>query len=551
MKSLSAILTALLLSVSVFSQSPQNMSYQAVIRDASNNLVTNHVIGIRISILQGSISGTVVYTEPQTTNTNENGLISIEIGSGIGFDAINWSNNSYFIKTEIDPTGGTSYTITGISQLLSVPFALYAKTAGNGFSGNYDDLTNKPILFNGTWADISGKPTTTGGYGITNAMTTLHPANAITQSNITNWETAYGWGNHAGLYRSISYVPTWGEITGKPSGNNKGDMQYWDGSAWVMVPAGQPGQFLQLSSSNVPGWSGAAFSTITTATVSSISTTSATCGGNVVNNGGAIVTAYGICWNTSENPTISNNKTTDGSGTGTFTSSVTGLTPGTTYYLRAYASNSAGTAYGNEVSFTTTSIVNYSSHTISIDGINDFVVADEQFNSTSTGYNAYFAWDANYFYIGYKGTDIGISSSSRWLAIYLDGTPGTTTGMTLNTQTPTLPFVSKYLFLWRTSNDFFGSWVYNGSSWSGPTAVSISDYNKSNNYIEMRISRASLGNPSKVKVHLNMLNEAPGSEWTYGGVPGNSFNDSYNPGFLHYYQFDFTNTIKPVDYVPQ
>jgi len=551
MKSISAILTALLLSVSVFSQSPQKMSYQAIIRDGSNNLVTNHVIGIRISILQGSISGTVVYTEPQTTNTNENGLISIEMGSGIGFDAINWSNNSYFIKTEIDPAGGSNYTITGTSQLLSVPFALYAKTAGNGFSGNYDDLANKPLLFNGTWSGISGKPTTTGGYGITNAMTTLHPANAITQSNITNWETAYGWGNHSGLYRAISYVPTWGEITGKPAGNNKGDMLYWDGSAWLIVAAGQPGQFLQLSPSNIPEWSGAAFSTITTATITSITTTTATCGGNVVNNGGASVTAFGVCWNTSANPTIANNKTTDGSGTGTFTSSITGLTPGTTYYLRSYASNSAGTAYGNEISFTTTSIVNYSPHTISLDGINDFVAADEQFSTTSTGYYAYFAWDANYFYIGYKGTDIGISNSSKWLIIYLDGTPGTTTGMTLNTQTPSLPFASKYLFMWRTSNDFFGSWIYNGSSWSSPSAVSVSDYNKSNDYIEMRISRASIGNPSKLKVHLNMLNEAAGSEWTYGGVPGTSFNDGYKPGFLHYYQFDFANTIKPKDYVPQ
>ena len=94
--------------------------------------------------------------------------------------------------------------------------------------------------------------------------------------------------------------------------------------------------------------------TVTTNTVSSITTTSATCGGNVISDGGTTVTARGVCWSTSQNPTVSNSHTTNGSGTGSFISSLTGLTANTTYYVRAYATNSAGTAYGNEVSFTTT-----------------------------------------------------------------------------------------------------------------------------------------------------------------------------------------------------
>ena len=93
--------------------------------------------------------------------------------------------------------------------------------------------------------------------------------------------------------------------------------------------------------------------TVTTNPVTNITQTSATCGGNVTSDGGANVTARGVCWSTNPNPTIGNAHTSDGTGTGTFISSITGLSPNTTYYVRAYATNSAGTAYGNEVSFTT------------------------------------------------------------------------------------------------------------------------------------------------------------------------------------------------------
>ena len=92
---------------------------------------------------------------------------------------------------------------------------------------------------------------------------------------------------------------------------------------------------------------------ITTTSVSSITTNSAKSGGNISNDGGSAITAYGVCWSSSANPMVDDNKTTDGSGTGTFTSSITGLTDLTTYYVRAYAINSVGTAYGNEISFTT------------------------------------------------------------------------------------------------------------------------------------------------------------------------------------------------------
>lgn len=131
MKRIHSIITFVFVTVCVFAQSPEKMSYQAVIRNSSDQLITNKVIGMQISILQGSASGEAVYSETQTPTTNANGLISIEIGGGTGFDTINWSNGSYFIKTETDPAGGTNYTITGTSQLLSVPYAMHAKTADN------------------------------------------------------------------------------------------------------------------------------------------------------------------------------------------------------------------------------------------------------------------------------------------------------------------------------------------------------------------------------------------------------------------------------------
>jgi hypothetical protein len=136
-----------------FAQAPQKMSYQAVIRNASNALVTNASVGMRVSVLQGTATGAPVYVETQTVTTNTNGLVTLEIGTGTvvsgTFSTISWGTNSYYIKTETDPTGGSNYTIVGTSQLASVPYALFAANGG-GASTNSWTVSGTNISNNNT-----------------------------------------------------------------------------------------------------------------------------------------------------------------------------------------------------------------------------------------------------------------------------------------------------------------------------------------------------------------------------------------------------------------
>lgn len=123
----------------VFAQSPHTFSYQSVVHTSAGKVLQNQAVGMRISILQGSIDGTVVYTETHTPSTNANGLVSIEVGNGTvsagDFATIDWPNGPYFIKAETDLTGTTNYSHTDVVQLLSVPYALYAGQSGSSSLG--------------------------------------------------------------------------------------------------------------------------------------------------------------------------------------------------------------------------------------------------------------------------------------------------------------------------------------------------------------------------------------------------------------------------------
>jgi len=135
--------------------------------------------------------------------------------------------------------------------------------------------------------------------------------------------------------------------------NNAGDIQYWDGTNWVIIPIGSSGQVLQINSSGIPTWSSVNSPTLTTKSITSITSISAASGGIILNDGGTPVLAYGVCWAIATGPTIADSFTTDGAGIGVFSSNITGITTATIYYVRAYATTVNGTTYGNELNFTT------------------------------------------------------------------------------------------------------------------------------------------------------------------------------------------------------
>ena len=224
MRKLLSILTAVLLTATLWAQSPDKMTYQSVIRNADDMLVANQTVGMQISILQGSSTGTSFYTETQTPTTNANGLVSLEIGDGTvvsgNFATIDWANGPYYIKTETDPNGGTNYTITGTSQLLSVPYALHANEVD-------------PTVLQGT------------------------QTGQIQYWNGTEWETVPV-GNEGAALQLVNGVPTWvgGTANTVPDAPVIGTATAGDGQASVpyTAPADNGGSaILSYTATSNPG----------------------------------------------------------------------------------------------------------------------------------------------------------------------------------------------------------------------------------------------------------------------------------------------------------
>jgi uncharacterized protein (TIGR02145 family) len=132
----------LLLAEGVLSQSPFIFNYQAVLRDASGQIIPSEHVSVEISLLKGSTEGSAVFSETHNTQTNEFGIINLQIGSVSSLENINWNEGPFFIQVSL---GGQ---IMGVSQLLSVPFALHAATSADSFSADYNDLVNTPDLSN-------------------------------------------------------------------------------------------------------------------------------------------------------------------------------------------------------------------------------------------------------------------------------------------------------------------------------------------------------------------------------------------------------------------
>jgi len=254
------------------------------------------------------------------------------LGTGVGLFSSNVtglsSSTTYHMRAYATNSNGTSYgadkTFTTTSAIQTVP----------------ELITTAPTSITTTTASSGGTITFDGNYEIIEKGVCWSTSPS---PNYNNSKTNEGSGTASFISSITGLSPNTTYYLRAYARNRK-----IDGITTYATGYGQEEVFKTASSSecNLP--------TVTTSSINSITTNSANGGGNVTNDGGCEVTVKGLCWSTSTNPTTSNFHTTDGSGLGAFSSSITGLTCGTTYYVRAYATNSSGTAYGNQVSFMAT-----------------------------------------------------------------------------------------------------------------------------------------------------------------------------------------------------
>jgi hypothetical protein len=185
-------------------------NYQATLRDNSGQLLISHEVSLKISILQSDPSGTTVYSETHSITTTSQGVINLRVGAGLSTDAfedINWSAGPYFMKVELDASGGNNYVTLGISEISSVPYAINAK---NAEMVEWNNIQNKPDLFSGNYYDLDNLPLIpdntnqlTNGAGFLTSFTESDPyfmgspSKSITAGNIANWNSSFAWGNHA------------------------------------------------------------------------------------------------------------------------------------------------------------------------------------------------------------------------------------------------------------------------------------------------------------------------------------------------------------------
>lgn len=232
------LFAALILNINLFAQSPQSFNYQAIIKNNTGTVVANKLISAKISILANNINGNIIFTETHSINTDNAGLINLNIGMGnisLGSIAnINWSNNLYFIKIEIDPDGGNNYQLSGVSQLLSVPYALFAQKAGN--INNSDTSTTNELQ---TLSIYENNLSISSGNTVTLPIVTYIAGSGINISGNTVSSTITGNATHTGdANGSTSLTVT--AIQGKSISTNNptsGQVLKWNSIGNVWEPA--------------------------------------------------------------------------------------------------------------------------------------------------------------------------------------------------------------------------------------------------------------------------------------------------------------------------
>lgn len=175
------------LTLPLFGQSPQKFNFQAVARDVSGQPYANVNLGVRISLVRDAVSGQIDYAERHVVTTSPLGVFDLEIGGGVPVSGAitdaDWANYPYYLKIDIDPNGGTNYVNLGTSQLLSVPYAIYAGEAGNAGDGDttdelqtliYDPDLQTLTLTNGNTVDLNFSASTVHRYSSNNGSTSAH-----------------------------------------------------------------------------------------------------------------------------------------------------------------------------------------------------------------------------------------------------------------------------------------------------------------------------------------------------------------------------------------
>ena len=369
-------------------QTPPNaFNYSAVARNAAGQPIATTTIGIQITILKTSPTGVSQYSENHFVNTDAFGLFNLVIGAGAlqsgSMTTIDWSNDNYYLKVGMDAAGGTNFLTMGTTQLLSVPYAMYAKSAGsvNGITITSVSAAGDTLYLSNGQSFVAGG--NSGGTGAlvlptitTNAVTGITSNSATFGGAISNAN-----GNQIlerGIVYSTSPNPTLGSnriVIGNGIGTfdtitsmNSGYPHFLQPGTQYYVRAyavtennisayGNELSFLTLALTPP---------TITTNTVTGITSNSATFGGAISNANGNQILQRGIVYSTSPSPTISSNVIAIGNGIGTF-DTISGigyqyqyehlLNPNTTYYVRAFAYNENNTyTYGNQITFTTLSV---------------------------------------------------------------------------------------------------------------------------------------------------------------------------------------------------